>query len=564
MGNAASGDKGRYRYGYHVLRIKDHSPSSQAGLRPFFDYIMAVNDIRLDTESNTLREQMIASEDKPMTLDVYSTREQTLRKVEMTPTRKWGNGEDGLIGCSIRFCLFDTINDIVWHVLDIAPESPAEEAGLRAHSDYIIGTPLGVTRGEGDLYELIEEHIGEPLPLHVYNVDTDEVREVVIVPNEEWGGEGLLGCDVGYGYLHRLPKDPIRHQDKKRTQNEVTEIRVEQGPAPSEKQTAADFPPTQAQEGSASSATTEKVQPRGAGVDTQTFTPPDHIQADKPTHIVQPNPQENDISMTEQEPAKSDSSSSHNILQSNANGTPESTLQRSEPTQAALDHCDKGVSSTDVHSSLQVQPHHSRPETSEIVSHASSSTTIADRSADRSLSQKTESTTSEPSTQITAPEDSTTTQSTPISPPVVSGDSVAQEQVDTTRQEQEQEPLLPDSETRRQPPLAIAARMNPGIHGRGARIGHDGFSARGGISLQDAQAQAQQQSAEYRAQMERYESEYGAKDSQKQESQRDEDAQEDKDTEDRREPQNLEPEVHEYVVEGMIRNMSLGSSIFPL
>ncbi|KAG0004287.1 Golgi reassembly-stacking protein 2 [Entomortierella chlamydospora] len=563
MGNTTSGDSGRYRYGYHVLRVKDHSPSSQAGLRPFFDYIVAVNDIRLDTESTILREQMIANEDKLIMLDVYSTREQKLRKVEMTPTRKWGNG-DGLMGCSVRFCLFDTINDIVWHVLDITPESPAEEAGLRAHSDYIIGTPLGVTRGEGDLYELIEEHIGEPLPLHVYNADTDQVREVVIVPNEDWGGEGLLGCDVGYGYLHRLPNGPIRHQDEKRAQNEITEIRVEEGPALSEEQTTTNFPPIQTQGGFVSLATTENAQHRGTGIGTQTFTPSDHIQTDKPTHIVQPNAEENSISTMEQEPTKSDSPNSDNILQSNANGTPELTLQKSEPTQAALGHCDMDVSSTDVHSSLQAHSHHSRPETSKVASHASSSTAITDKPADGSLSQKIKSATSEPSAETTASVDSTTTQDTPISPPIVSSDSVVQEQVDTTKQEQEQEPSLPNSETRRQPPLAIAARMNPGIHGRGARKGHDGFSERGGVSLRDVQAQAQQQSAEYRTQMERYESEYGPKDSQKQESQRDEDSQEDKDRGDRQEPQNAEPEVHEYVVEGMIRNMSLGSSIFPL
>lgn len=32
------------------------------------------------------------------------------------------------------------------------------------------------------------------------------LREVVLVPNRQWGGEGLLGCGVGYGLLHRIPK----------------------------------------------------------------------------------------------------------------------------------------------------------------------------------------------------------------------------------------------------------------------------------------------------------------------------------------------------------------------
>ncbi|OAQ30584.1 hypothetical protein K457DRAFT_73218 [Linnemannia elongata AG-77] len=204
MGNTASGEEGRHRLGYHVLRVKDDSPAYRAGIRPFFDYITAVNGVRLNSESTYLQDQMLAHEDKPLMLDIYSTREQAGRRVEMIPTRKWGDGKGGLIGCSIRFCMFDAVNDVVWHILDVAQGSPAEKAGLCAHSDYVIGTPYGIMRGEGDLYDLVEDNIGEPLRLHVYNSETDHVREaslmlIVIIPNEEWGGEGLLGCDVGYG-----------------------------------------------------------------------------------------------------------------------------------------------------------------------------------------------------------------------------------------------------------------------------------------------------------------------------------------------------------------------------
>ncbi|KAF9958359.1 Golgi reassembly-stacking protein 2 [Mortierella alpina] len=206
MGNATSGEEGRHRLGYHVLRVKDDSPAYRAGIRPFFDYIVAINGVRLNTEGTYLQDQMRANEDRPVMLDIYSTREQAGRRVEMIPTKNWGDGKGGLIGCSIRFCMFDAVNDVVWHILDVAHGSPAERAGLCAHSDYVIGTPYGIMRGEGDLYDLVEDNIGEPLRLHVYNSDTDHVREIVIIPNEEWGGEGLLGCDVGYGYLHRLPR----------------------------------------------------------------------------------------------------------------------------------------------------------------------------------------------------------------------------------------------------------------------------------------------------------------------------------------------------------------------
>lgn len=37
--------------------------------------------------------------------------------------------------------------------------------------------------------------------LTVFNI----LREVVITPNSAWGGEGSLGCGIGYGYLHRIP-----------------------------------------------------------------------------------------------------------------------------------------------------------------------------------------------------------------------------------------------------------------------------------------------------------------------------------------------------------------------
>lgn len=30
--------------------------------------------------------------------------------------------------------------------------------------------------------------------------------QVLLTPNSEWGGEGSLGCGIGYGYLHRIPE----------------------------------------------------------------------------------------------------------------------------------------------------------------------------------------------------------------------------------------------------------------------------------------------------------------------------------------------------------------------
>ena len=92
----------------------------------------------------------------------------------------------------------------MWHILEVHPSSPAEAAGLRSFSDYIIGADSILHESE-DLFTLIETHEGKQLKLYVYNCDEDQCREVVITPNSKWGGEGSLGAGIGFGYLHRIP-----------------------------------------------------------------------------------------------------------------------------------------------------------------------------------------------------------------------------------------------------------------------------------------------------------------------------------------------------------------------
>lgn len=53
----------------------------------------------------------------------------------------------------------------------------------------------------------------------MYNADYDVTRETILVPNRYWGGDGLLGCGVGYGLLHRIP----RPQDRKPSHMEEEE-----------------------------------------------------------------------------------------------------------------------------------------------------------------------------------------------------------------------------------------------------------------------------------------------------------------------------------------------------
>ncbi len=108
------------------------------------------------------------------------------------------------LGLTLQWTPLAVVSNI-WHVLDVPGGSPADTAGLLPYGDYILGTPEGVLHGESGLSELVEDNIGRPLRLYVYNNEYNVTREVTIQPSRDWGGEGALGCVLGYGALHRLP-----------------------------------------------------------------------------------------------------------------------------------------------------------------------------------------------------------------------------------------------------------------------------------------------------------------------------------------------------------------------
>lgn len=207
MGAGQSADiPGGGSEGYHVLRVQENSPGYKAGLEPFFDFIISIENTRLDQDNETLKEILKSNAEKPVKMLVFSSKTCKVREVSITPSSLWGG--QGLLGVSIRFCSFEGANENVWHVLEVQPNSPADIAGLRSNTDYIIGADSVLHESE-DLFQLIESHEGKVLKLYVYNSETDGCREITITPNRNWGGEGSMGCGIGYGYLHRIPiKDP--------------------------------------------------------------------------------------------------------------------------------------------------------------------------------------------------------------------------------------------------------------------------------------------------------------------------------------------------------------------
>lgn len=139
---------------------------------------------------------------------VYNIKSQRTRLVYITPQRDWGG--KGLIGVTIRLDDYAAADERLLRVLYVEPSSPADVAGLTL-SDYLLGTTTVSFSSDVVLASTLVQYEERPLEVYVYNTDSDTVRIVTLLPTYEWGGtgdkaDGLLGAEVGMGYLHRFPQ----------------------------------------------------------------------------------------------------------------------------------------------------------------------------------------------------------------------------------------------------------------------------------------------------------------------------------------------------------------------
>lgn len=66
-------------------------------------------------ENDLLKDLLKANVEKAVKLEVYNSKTQRVRELEVTPSNMWGG--QGLLGASVRFCSFEGANENVWHVL---------------------------------------------------------------------------------------------------------------------------------------------------------------------------------------------------------------------------------------------------------------------------------------------------------------------------------------------------------------------------------------------------------------------------------------------------------------
>ena len=102
----------------------------------------------------------------------------------------------------------ERIEDVHNHILavkDVYLDSPAHQAGIQPFRDFIIGTKEISFKNLDEFAKYVEVNQGSEIKLSLYNVDQEKIRDLSLTPNREWGGQGLLGCDVSFGYFNKIP-----------------------------------------------------------------------------------------------------------------------------------------------------------------------------------------------------------------------------------------------------------------------------------------------------------------------------------------------------------------------
>ena len=217
-----------------IVNVVTNSEAHSLRLESWFDFIIGINGHEIPTSYDEfgqlkpnyqyLVQEIANCHGRSVTFEVWSAKGGAVKYIELPVEESNDNtmsdvpldgnksdlqSQEGLykhFGLQVQWSPLIT-STFVYHVLEIHPNSPAQHAGLVEYSDYIIGSQDGLlaTGGEDLLGRVIDSKRGQAFILYVYNSDYNVVRPVTITPADNWGGVGLLGCNVGYGLLHRIP-----------------------------------------------------------------------------------------------------------------------------------------------------------------------------------------------------------------------------------------------------------------------------------------------------------------------------------------------------------------------
>lgn len=193
--------------GYRILSVDENSPISELPVEPMLDFILypppkPSNSTTPDDQWPRFEEWIRTSEGKEVEMWFYNMASQSKWNAKITP-RKWSG--KGLLGANIHFESYTDAQSNVIKVLSIYVNSPMHKAGLIIHKDYLLGTEQDHFTSIEEFSMFIQAHNKMTFDVWVYNSDTGLARKVALTPDNDWGGSGYLGGDIGMGQLNTIP-----------------------------------------------------------------------------------------------------------------------------------------------------------------------------------------------------------------------------------------------------------------------------------------------------------------------------------------------------------------------
>lgn len=224
--------------GYRVLSVSPDGPAANCTVFPdatsarselrirsprvgslvaWLDILTSINGVSLTANDDTLANEIANSKGGPILLEIYNIKRQASRTVQIDLL-----GSAAGLGLAVAWVeevrVLGAGGETPLHVTEVIADSPAQQAGLQAGVDYVLGSMEGTYSDVEEFGDDVSVRAAAAensdgvarLPLYVYRSSTDSVRLVnLLVPAQPWGPDHRRGVGVGLacGQLHELPAD---------------------------------------------------------------------------------------------------------------------------------------------------------------------------------------------------------------------------------------------------------------------------------------------------------------------------------------------------------------------
>lgn len=105
-----------------------------------------------------------------------------------------------------------------WRILEVLPNGPCSDKGLCVYFDFIVGVNgVRLTTSSEEFWDTITNKKDVEIVMTVFNYKTRVKRDILMTPNNNWGGDGLLGLVVVRDDFTKCDQQAVRvlkvHED---------------------------------------------------------------------------------------------------------------------------------------------------------------------------------------------------------------------------------------------------------------------------------------------------------------------------------------------------------------